>query len=178
MVGVSNATTISDTTYAKISPVNIKDSSILVLIDKYLNYKQKDCVRYLILGSYTDYYCVYLNFYEEKYYTDSSSFSFLITVYPEDVFYLEDEFYNGFLPDMYYFYYADNLVLISGVTSSRNRRAFERLFDKQINNQQPLEVKTKNINAQIISEGGGDVLWDILYKDDKYYVVWKECFSE
>lgn len=102
--------------------------------------------------------CVYLNFYEEKYYTDSSSFSFLITVYPEDVFYLEDEFYNGFLPDMYYFYYADNLVVISGVTSSRNRRAFERLFDKQINNQQPLEVKTKNINAQIISEGGGDVL--------------------
>lgn len=79
---------------------------------------------------------------------------------------------------MYYFYYADNLVVISGVTSSRNRRAFERLFDKQINNQQPLEVKTKNINAQMISEGGGDVLWDILYKDDKYYVVWKECFSE
>ena len=78
----------------------------------------------------------------------------------------------------YNFYYADNLVVISGVTSSRNRRAFERLFDKQINNQQPLEVKTKNINAQMISEGGGDVLWDILYKDDKYYVVWKECFSE
>lgn len=53
---VSNATTISDTTYAKISPVNIKDSSILVLIDKYLNYKKKDCVKYLILESYTDYY--------------------------------------------------------------------------------------------------------------------------
>ena len=50
-------------------------------------------------------------------------------------------------------------------------------FDKQIN-KQPLKVKTKNINEQILSEGGGDALWDILYKDDKYYVVWKECFSE
>ena len=177
MVGVSNATTISDTTYAKIKPVGIKDSSILVLIDKYMNYKQKDCAEYLNLGYYTDYYCIYLSFYEEKYYADSSSFSFLITVYPEDVFYVKDESYNGFLSDMYYFYYADNLVVISGVTSSRNRRAFERLFDKQIN-KQPLKVKTKNINEQILSEGGGDALWDILYKDDKYYVVWKECFSE
>lgn len=177
IVGVSNATTISDTTFAKIRPVDIKDSSILVLINKYMNYKQEDCAEYLNLGYYTDYYCIYLCFYEEKYYTDSSSFSLLITVYSGDVFYVEDESYNGFLPDMYYFYYADNLVVISGDSSSRNRRAFERFFYKQTN-KQPLKVKTKNINTKIISEGGGDVLWDILYKDDKYYVVWKECFSE
>jgi hypothetical protein len=90
MIGISNATTISDTTYAKIKPVGIKDSSILVLIDKYMNYKQKDCAKYLNLGYYTDYYCIYLSFYEEKYYADSSSFSFLITVYPEDVFYVKN----------------------------------------------------------------------------------------
>ena len=84
---------------------------------------------------------------------------------------------------MFLFIFVAILLLLStkpylckGITNLQSCQP--ELQKKQINNQQPLEVKTKNINAQIISEGGGDVLWDILYKDDKYYVVWKECFSE
>lgn len=158
---ISNVMAINQKEFVQIKSVSIKDSSILTIIDKFIDFCHNECEQ-----NYTDYNHISLWFL--KAFDDSTSIYIYISL-DEEVYDVEEYSYS--------FRYLDFLFLIDKPSTLEAKNAIENIFDTH-KNHTPIKVEVTNSDNVIFAEGGGPAFWIVLYKNEKYYLVEKGCFQE
>ena len=158
---ISNVMAINQKEVVEIKSVSIKDSSILTIIDKFIDFCHNECEQ-----NYMDYDYISLSFLKAAY--DSTSIYIYISLDKE----LYDNNYYS-----YSFRYLDFLFLIYKASTIEVKNFIENIFDTH-KNHTPIKVEVTNSKNEILPEGGGDAFWIVLYKNEKYYLVEKGCFQE
>lgn len=158
---ISNVMAINQKEVVQIKSVSIKDSSILTIIDKFIDFCHNECEQ-----NYMDYNHISLSFFKA---TDDSTSIYICISLGEELYY--KNYYS------YSFRYLDFLFLIHKTSTIEVKNFIENIFDTY-NKITPIEVEVINSKNEILPEGGGDAFWIVLYKNEKYYLVEKGCFQE
>lgn len=158
---ISNVMAINQKEVVQIKSVSIKDSSILTIIDKFIDFCHNECEQ-----NYMDYNHISLSFFKA---TDDSTSIYICISLGEELYY--KNYYS------YSFRYLDFLFLIHKTSTIEVKNFIENIFDTY-NKIAPTEVEVINSKNEILPEGGGDAFWIVLYKNEKYYLVEKGCFQE
>lgn len=161
LIVISNVMAINQKKVVEIKSVSINDSSILTIIDKFIDFCLEECGQ-----NYLDYNHISLRFLKAS--DDSTSIYMYIS--------LNEDFYdrNDY---SYSFRYLDLLFLINKASTVEAKNAIENIFDTHKKNT-PIKVEVTNSDNVIFAEGGGSAFWIVLYKKEKYYLVEKGCFQE
>lgn len=161
LIVISNVMAINQKEVVEIKSISIKDSSILTIIDKFIDFCLEECGQ-----NYLDYNHISLRFLKAS--DDSTSIYMYIS--------LNEDFYdrNDY---SYSFRYLDLLFLINKASTVEAKNAIENIFDTHKKNT-PIKVEVTNSDNVIFAEGGGSAFWIVLYKNEKYYLVEKVCFQE
>lgn len=156
---ISNVMAINQKEVVQIKSVSIKDSSILTIIDKFIDFCHNECEQ-----NYMDYAHISLSFFKA---TDDSTSIYICISLGKELY--DNNYYS------YSFRYLDFLFLIHKAPTVK--KFIENIFDTY-NKITPIEVEVINSKNEILPEGGGDAFWIVLYKNEKYYLVEKGCFQE
>ena len=158
---ISNVMAINQKEVVEIKSVSIKDSSILTIIDKFIDFCHNECEQ-----NYMDYDHISLSFLKAA--DDSTSIYIYISLGKE---FYDNNYYS------YSFRYLDFLFLIDKPSTLEAKNSIENIFDTH-KNHTPIKVEVTNSDNVIFAEGGGPAFWIVLYKNEKYYLVEKGCFQE